>query len=113
MLGDGDRTALLLDRDGLVLAGCYVDSDGNEVAEEIGAHLAGLAEEAGRALHQLRLGTWESLLVEGQHATVALGPAPDGAVVMVAAARDTQVGLVRRLLSLACARAAGWMGVPA
>jgi predicted regulator of Ras-like GTPase activity (Roadblock/LC7/MglB family) len=110
LLGDGDRTALLLDRDGLVLAGTYVDGSGREVADEIGAHLSGLADEAGRALKHLGLGRWESLLVESQHATVALAPGLEGAVVLVAAARDTQVGLVRRLLTQARQKAATWMG---
>lgn len=109
LLGDGDRTALLLDRDGLVLAGTYVDGTGREVADEIGAHLSGLADEASRALKHLGLGRWESLLVESQHATVGLAPGLEGAVVLVAAARDTQVGLVRRLLSQARQKAAAWM----
>lgn len=113
LLGDGDRTALLLDHDGLVLAGSYVDGNGRDVAEEIGAHLSGLAEEATRALEQLGLGHWQSMLVEAQHATVGLAPGLEGAVVLVAAARDTQVGLVRRLLTQACRRAATWMGVAA
>lgn len=113
LLGDGDRTALLLDRDGLVLAGTYVDGSGREVADEIGAHLGGLADEATRALQQLGLGRWESMLVEAQHATVGLAPGLEGAVVMVAAARDTQVGLVRRLLGQARQRASAWMGIAA
>jgi len=113
LLGDGDRTALLLDHDGLVLAGTYLDGDGRDVAEEIGAHLSGLAEEATRALEHLGLGRWQSMLVEAQHATVGLAPGLEGSVVMVAAARDTQVGLVRRMLSQACQRAATWMGVAA
>jgi predicted regulator of Ras-like GTPase activity (Roadblock/LC7/MglB family) len=113
LLGDGDRTALLLDRDGLVMAGTYVDGSGREVADEVGAHLGGLAEEATRALQQLGLGRWKSMLVEAQHATVALAPALEGAVVMVAAARDTQVGLVRRLLTQARQRATAWMGADA
>ena len=113
LLGDGDRTALLLDHDGLVLAGTYLDGDGRDVAEEIGAQLSGLAEEATRALEQLGLGRWQSMLVEAQHATVGLAPGLEGSVVMVAAARDTQVGLVRRMLSQACQRAATWMGVAA
>jgi predicted regulator of Ras-like GTPase activity (Roadblock/LC7/MglB family) len=113
MLGDGDRTALLLDRDGLVMAGTYVDGSGRDVADEIGAHLGGLAEEAARALKQLGLGRWDSLVVEAQHATVALAPGLEGAVVMVAAARDTQVGLVRRLLAQARQRATTWMGIAA
>ena len=113
LLGDGDRTALLLDRDGLVMAGTYVDGSGREVADEVGAHLGGLAEEATRALQHLGLGRWKSMLVEAQHATVALAPALEGAVVMVAAARDTQVGLVRRLLTQARQRATAWMGAAA
>ncbi len=113
LLGDADRTALLLDRDGLVLAGTYVDGSGREVADEIGAHLGGLAEEATRALRQLGLGRWDSLVVEAQHATVALAPGLEGAVVMVAAARDTPVGLVRRLLAHARQRATAWMGAAA
>ena len=113
LLGDGDRTALLLDRDGLVLAGTYLDGNGCEVAEEVGAHLGGLAEEATRALEQLGLGRWDSLTVEAQHATVALAPSLEGSVVMVAAARDTQVGLVRRLLGQARQRATAWMGAVA
>ena len=49
------------------------------------------------------------MTVEAQHATVGLAPGLEGAVVMVAAARDTQVGLVRRLLAQACQRAPpGW-----
>jgi predicted regulator of Ras-like GTPase activity (Roadblock/LC7/MglB family) len=113
LLGDGDRTALLLDRDGLVLAGTYVDASGREVADEVGAHLSGLADEANRALKHLGLGAWQSLLVESQHATVALAPGLEGAVVLVAAARDTQVGLVRRLLTQARQRAMTWMGLAA
>ena len=113
LLGDGDRTALLLDHDGLVIAGTYVDGAGHEVADEIGAHLSGLATEATRALEHLGLGRWESLLVEAQHATVGLAPSLEGAIVLVAAARDTQVGFVRRLLNQARERAAAWMGTPA
>jgi predicted regulator of Ras-like GTPase activity (Roadblock/LC7/MglB family) len=110
LLGDGDRTALLLDRDGLVIAGTYVDGSGREVADEIGAHLSGLADEAHRALKHLGLGRWTSLMVESQHATVALAPTTEGAVVLVAAARDTQVGFVRRLLTQAARKAGAWMG---
>jgi predicted regulator of Ras-like GTPase activity (Roadblock/LC7/MglB family) len=113
LLGDGDRTALLLDRDGLVLAGTYLDGEGRDVADEIGAHLGGLAEESTRALQQLGLGHWDALVVEAQHATVALAPGLEGSVVMIAAARDTQVGLVRRLLRQAQQRAAAWMGATA
>lgn len=113
LLEDGNRTALLLDQDGLVVAGTYLDGSGRDIADEIGAHLSGLAGEATRALDQLGLGAWQSMLAEAQHATVGLAPGVDGSLVLVAAARDTQVGLVRRLLSHARQRAAAWMGVAA
>jgi len=109
MLGDGDRTALLLDHDGLVLAGTYVDERGRERGDEIGAELSGVSEEATRALLHLELGSWSAILVEAQHATVGLAPASDGAIVLVAAARDTHVGFVRRLLSQARDRAELWL----
>lgn len=109
LLGDADRTALLLDRDGLVIAGTYVDETGREVGDEIGAQLAGLADEAARALTHLSLGSWESLVVEAPHASVALGPVAERAIVLVAAARDTQIGLVRRLLDRARRRASQWL----
>jgi len=110
ILGDGDRTALLLDQDGLVLAGTYVDHSGRDVAEEIGAEWSGVSDEAGRALQHLGLGAWTSLVIEAQHATLALAPAPDRGIVLIAAARDTQVGFVRRLLAQATARATAWLG---
>jgi predicted regulator of Ras-like GTPase activity (Roadblock/LC7/MglB family) len=109
LLGDGDRTALLLDRDGLVVAGAYVDAQGRNAGDEVGAELSGVSEEAGHALEHLGLGEWIALLVEAQHATVGLAPALDGGVVLVAAARDTHVGFVRRLLMQARDRANAWL----
>ena len=110
LLGDGDRTALLLDRDGLVLAGTYVDERGRDGGDEIGAELSGVSEEAARALAHLGLGAWHAILVEAQHATIGFAPASDGAIVLVAAARDTHVGFVRRLLSQVRERAEEWLG---
>lgn len=109
ILGDADRTALLLDRDGLVIAGTYLDEQGRDVGDEIGAQLAGLGDEASRALTHLGLGQWESLVVEAPHASVALGPVADHAIVLVAAGRDTQIGFVRRLLERTRRRAAQWL----
>lgn len=108
VFGDGERTALLLDRDGLLVAGSWAGG-GATAAEEAGAQFAGLAAEAGWALEQLGLGEWESLLVEAERATVAMGPAPDESIVLVVAAPGSQVGLVRRLLARATRRAGAWL----
>jgi predicted regulator of Ras-like GTPase activity (Roadblock/LC7/MglB family) len=103
LLGESEQTALLLDHDGLVLAGAYVDSDGRDVAEEIGAELAGVSTEAERAMRHLKLGAWTSIVVESDAAYVALTPAPRDALVLVAASHATPVGLVRVLLDRALA----------
>jgi tetratricopeptide (TPR) repeat protein len=109
LLGDAERTALLLDRDGLVLAGAYVDENGTDIAEEVGAELAGMGDEATRALGFLELGAWSTMLVEADHATAAMAPAPDGGLVLVAATPDTPVGFVRMLLGRANERARTWL----
>jgi predicted regulator of Ras-like GTPase activity (Roadblock/LC7/MglB family) len=104
-----ERQALLLDADGLVLAGRYIERGGRDVGEEIGAELAGVSGEAQRAMRFLQLGQWTSLLVESEHATVAMCPAPGNALVLVAGSRETPAGLVRLLLDRALARARKWL----
>lgn len=109
LLGDAALTALLLDADGLVLAGAYVDSDGRDIAEEVGAELAGVSEEAARSMRHLGLGGWTALQVEADVAIVAMTPAPHGSLLLVAAARETPVGLVRVILGRALSVAREWL----
>lgn len=109
LLIDAEQTALLLDADGLVLAGAYVDADGRDVSEEIGAELAGIGGEAERAMRHLGLGHWSSILVESDAAIVAMAPAARESLLLVASSRRTPVGLVRLLLDRAGARAREWL----
>jgi predicted regulator of Ras-like GTPase activity (Roadblock/LC7/MglB family) len=109
LMGSEALTALLLDSDGLVLAGAYVDGDGRDIAEEVGAELAGVSDEAARSMRHLGLGAWTSLQVEADAAIVAMTPAPHGALLLVAAARETPVGLVRVILGRALAVAREWL----
>jgi predicted regulator of Ras-like GTPase activity (Roadblock/LC7/MglB family)/predicted Zn-dependent protease len=104
-----DQSALLVDGDGLVLAGAYVDPTGTDVAEIVAAELAGVSSEAERAMKHLGLGMWTSLLVEADDAVVAMTPAPLGSLLVVAASRQTPVGLVRLLLDRALTRARDWL----
>jgi len=108
-LDGSDQHALLVDGDGLVLAGAYNDGNGKDVAEVIAAELAGVSGEAERAMRHLGLGAWTSLLVEADEAIVAMTPAPNGSLLVVTASRKTPVGLVRLLLDRALARARGWL----
>jgi len=104
-----DQTALLVDADGLVLAGSYQDANGHDVADIVAAELAGVSSEAERAMRHLGLGAWTSLLVEADAAVVAMTPAPLGSLLVVAASRQTPVGLVRLLLDRALGRARDWL----
>ena len=104
-----DQSALLVDGDGLVLAGAYADPTGQDVAEVVAAELAGVSSEAERAMRHLGLGAWTSLLVEADDAVVAMTPAPLGSLLVVATSRQTPVGLVRLLLDRALARARDWL----
>ena len=109
LIGDAEQTVLLLDKDGFVLAGLYVDGDGADVAEEIGAQLSGVSEEARRAMRHLGLGDWQSITFETEAATIAMAPAPRDALLLVAAARERPLGLVARLRESAVRRATEWM----
>jgi tetratricopeptide (TPR) repeat protein len=118
-LDPADQAALLVDADGLVLAGSYVVADGRDVAQEVGAALSGVSDEARRAMRHLGLGAWSSLVFEAEAATVGMAPvgagpaevsgdASDG-VAFVAAGPSVPLGLVRRLLARVGACGREWL----
>ena len=110
LIGEAEQTVLLLDADGFVLAGLYVDAEGADVAEEIGAQLSGVSEEARRAMRHLGLGDWQSITFETEAAVIAMAPAPRDALLLVASSREQPLGLVARLREQAVRRAAAWIG---
>ena len=109
LLVDAGQTALLLDAEGYVLGGVYLDADGTDVAEGVGAHLSGISEEVHRAMRRLDMGAWKSIVFETQVAVVAMAPAPSDALLIVAASRATPLGLLRRLMGQCSERVAEWM----
>ena len=108
VLGDGEQTALLLDHRGVVRAGIYLDSRGADVSGEIGKALGGVGQEATRAMRHLGLGEWRAIVCECTEANLALAPADDGDIVLVAAAPTVPSGFVRRLLDMVSQRALAW-----
>jgi predicted regulator of Ras-like GTPase activity (Roadblock/LC7/MglB family) len=103
------QNALLVDGDGLVMAGTYADAHGHDVSEVVAAELAGVSGEAERAMRHLGLGAWTSLLVEADGSVLAMTPAPLDSLLVVAASKETPVGLVRLLLDRALTRARDWL----
>lgn len=110
LIGEADQTALLLDAEGFVLAGAYLAGDGRDVAQEVGAELSGVSDEAQRAMRHLELGDWTQIIVETEVAVVALAPAARGGLLLAAADRTTPLGMVRRFLDRAVARARLFVG---
>ena len=109
VLRDEGQTALLLDREGLVLAGAYIDGAGRDVAQEVGAELSGVTDAARRATRQLAMGDWTSIVFETEVAVVAMAPSSQDGLLVLATSRATPLGLVRRLLDRCTERARGWL----
>jgi tetratricopeptide (TPR) repeat protein len=109
LIGVADQAALLLDEDGLVLAGQYVVAGGQDVGAEVGAALSGISDEARRAMRHLPLGDWRTIIFETPAATVVMTPAPGDGLALVAAAPEVPSGLVRRALEAVSQRAKRWM----
>ena len=109
ILGAEQGMALLLDEQGLVLAGGH-EVDGRDVGQEVGAQLGGVGEEAERAMRHLGLGQWTSIVFETVQATVAMAPGPEQSLMLVSASRATPVGFVRRMLERSLQRAGRFLG---
>jgi predicted regulator of Ras-like GTPase activity (Roadblock/LC7/MglB family) len=109
ILGDGEQTALLLNSDGLVTAGAYLSADGEDVAQEVGAQLSGVRDDAQRTVRHLDLGEWKLVLYETDVAVVAIAPALDDSMVLVAASHAMPLGFVRRVLDRCVRRATMWL----
>lgn len=108
-IGDAEQTALLLDSGGNPLAGSYVDQRGRDISGEIGAALSGVGTEVTRSMRLLSIGRWTAVVVETDAATIALAPASEDAVVLLASSLGVPLGLVRRVLTRSVALAINWM----
>src|SRR5258708_1611614 len=108
-IGEAEQTALLLDSSGAPLAGSYLDQRGRDISAEIGAALSGVSREVSRSMRLLSIGNWTAVVVETDAATIALAPAVDDAVVLLASSSAVPLGLVRRVLSRSVALAINWM----
>jgi predicted regulator of Ras-like GTPase activity (Roadblock/LC7/MglB family) len=109
ILGEHEQTALLLDDQGLVLAGIYVGEDGSDVGAEVGAELSGVTDAARRATRHLEIGDWKSIVLETEVAVVTMAPCAGDGLLLVAASKATPLGLVRRVLDRCLERARRWL----
>lgn len=108
-IGEAEQTALLLDAAGTPLAGSYLDDRGRDISAEIGAALSGVSKEVSRSMRLLGIGAWSAVVVETDAATIALAPAADDTIVLLASSSTVPLGLVRRVLSRSVALAINWL----
>ena len=109
-IGEAEQTALLLDAAGTPLAGSYLDNDGRDISAEIGSALSGVSREVSRSMRLLSIGAWSAVVVETDAATIALAPAAEETIVLLASASTVPLGLVRRVLTRSVALAINWLG---
>jgi predicted regulator of Ras-like GTPase activity (Roadblock/LC7/MglB family) len=109
-IGEAEQTALLLDAAGTPLAGSYLDNDGRDISGEVGSALSGVSREVSRSMRLLSIGAWTAVVVETDAATIALAPAADETIVLLASASSVPLGLVRRVLTRSVALAINWLG---
>jgi predicted regulator of Ras-like GTPase activity (Roadblock/LC7/MglB family)/predicted Zn-dependent protease len=96
---------VVLDGQGLRLAGDLTRADGASVGDAVAAHLAGVAREAARAARLLELGEWQHVSAESADGNVlVLAPTPTTALVIVRPA-EVPVGRLALLAEQAARRA--------
>jgi tetratricopeptide (TPR) repeat protein len=81
----GDHGSMLVDGNGLRLAGTVLAPGQEDVGDRVAAELAGVAREAARTSRLLGLGTWQAIAVE----------APDSNLFLVAPTPDTLLLTIR------------------
>lgn len=97
----GFRGALVLDAQGLVLAGS-LDVDASR-ADEFGARLGAATAETLRMVRELGLGGWRGVTLESGDTTLRVVPLDEGTVTAVVARRDAPIGWIRHATDRAAA----------
>jgi predicted regulator of Ras-like GTPase activity (Roadblock/LC7/MglB family) len=101
LMGSGPLLGvLLLDAQGLVLAGALGDGTGGS-ADMLGATLGPAINEATRTVSLLSLGGWRGMLLEAETAVLHVSPVQSDAVLLIAAKRNAPTGWVLRAASQA------------
>jgi len=103
--------AVLLDAQGLVLAGT-LDQQGGD-AEALGAILSGAIEEATRTAALLDLGAWRGILMETEEAQLHITALPDRLMVLLAARAGAPAGWVMRTAQRATELSRAFLGASA
>ena len=106
---DGGRSVVLVDANGLLLAGSLVTPDGAESGDRVAAELAGVSREASRAGRLLGLGQWHSITLECPDAHFVLVQPTAETVLLAAREPSLPIARVALLAERAAREAKSWL----
>ena len=101
--------ALLVDRQGRLLAGDLRDAEGRSAGEAVAAALTGVTREAERAARLLGLGSWRRISLEGGPAHFELRTPTIDSVLLLTRGRHVPAGRLGMLADRATAAARRWL----
>ena len=106
---DGGHAVVLVDANGLLLAGSLTSPDGAETGERVAAELAGVSREASRAARLLALGRWHSITLECPDAHIVLVQPTTETVLLAAREPALPIARVALLAERAAREAKSWL----
>lgn len=105
----GDRSMVLLDRQGRVLGGRLALADGSDVTEAIAAFLAGVSQECERTARLLGLGRWRSLAAEAALGQVHVAQPTAASLLLLTRDRSVPLGRGAFVAERAATAARAWL----
>lgn len=106
---DGGRGVVLVDINGLLLAGGLTTPDGVDGGDRVAAELSGVGREASRAARLLGLGSWHSITLECPDAHVVLVQPTAETILLAAREPSLPIARVALLAERAAREAKTWL----
>jgi tetratricopeptide (TPR) repeat protein len=106
---DGGRSIVLVDANGLLLAGSLAGPDGGETGDRVAAELAGVTREASRAGRLLGLGPWHNITLECPDAHFVLLQPTAETVLLAAREPSLPIARVALMAERAAREAKTWL----
>jgi predicted regulator of Ras-like GTPase activity (Roadblock/LC7/MglB family) len=106
---DGAHSVILVDINGLLLAGSLPAPDGSETGDRVAAELAGVSREAARAVRLLGLGPWHTITVESPDAHFVLVQPTAETVLLAAREPSLPIARVALVAERAAREAKSWL----
>lgn len=103
------RGVVLLDTQGLRLAGMVEAPDGSDVSDTVAAHLQGVSREAARAARLLDLGAWEAVTAESADGHLVVMPPTPATVLLLLRDARVPVGRMGMIAEQAARAARRWL----